>query len=367
MSSFALKATPLLISTTKTTTTATTATDIKPRKNFTRIQNSSSVPLPLSRQAKKQKNQSFVSKEVKKNVRDIIHSKIKRSKYQIEASKRTTSYDDDDKENEIDQEMVVLEKMYNFSAVGILFSTTVDVAMNFLAAMLAFMTKHDFTYFVTNRTGFWTEKIVMYAFVLLLLLDFKQVGMRQVSRAKNVLNALRIGKETTTIESIEQTSKCEKVLLNVRLKIFMEILGALVAFFGCLQTLSPSIVSIIVPSAFFGPAIALFFGHALFMLLNENSVSNSANIVTTFPIKVRKTIATFDIALASLCVLARVFSKGYSGLVLSTLFLLFSVYFTFENEIKKMSKKNKNKKNDGTNDSKNDNSSSSTSNNAAPA
>jgi type III secretory pathway component EscV len=101
--------------------------------------------------------------------------------------------------------------------------------------------------------------------------------------------------------------------------------------------------------------------------LNENSVSNSANIVTNFPIKVRKTIATFDIALASLCVLARVFSKGYSGLVLSTLFLLFSVYFTFENEIKKMSKKNKNKKNDGTNDSKNDNSSSSTSNNAAPA
>ena len=47
--------------------------------------------------------------------------------------------------------MVVLEKMYNFSAVGILFSTTVDVAMNFLAAMLAFMTKHDFTYFVMFR------------------------------------------------------------------------------------------------------------------------------------------------------------------------------------------------------------------------
>jgi len=77
------------------------------------------------------------------------------------------------------------------------------------------------------------------------------------------------------------------------------------------------------------------------MLINTNVVSQSANITTPFPAQIRKTIATFDAMLAMLAISCATFQKGWPGLVASSLFLLFSIYFTYENEIKKKIKERK--------------------------
>ena len=71
------------------------------------------------------------------------------------------------------------------------------------------------------------------------------------------------------------------------------------------------------------------------MLLNKNVVSQSADIVTPFPSKLRKTIATFDAALAILTRRRRDISKSWPDSASSLSFLLFSVFFTYIEEIKK--------------------------------
>jgi len=229
-------------------------------------------------------------------------------------------------------------------SLSIFAALAMDVGLNFLAFLLAWVSKHDVTFFTTNASGFWTEKLCVFGFVILLLMDFKAVATRQIGRARKVLRNIKYAKETT-VESIEQTRNVEKFLRNVYLKSAMEIFGGAIALIGCLRTASPSLaprsgVFAWLPASV-GPAIALFFGHAIFMLVNTNVVSQSADITTPFPSQIRKTIATFDAMLAALALCCAAWPTGWKGLVASSLFLLFSVYFTYENEIKKKAKEMK--------------------------
>jgi len=242
-------------------------------------------------------------------------------------------------------ELDFVSKIYSLLSFSLFGLLAVDVGLNFMAFLLAWVSKHDTTFFTTNVTGFWTEKLCILGFVILLLMDFKAVALRQIARAKTVLKNIKYAKETT-VKSIESTRNVEKFLTNVYAKLIMEILGGTVAFIGCFKTVSPSFVprsALTSSPASVGPAIALFFGHAMFMLLNKNVVSQSADIVTPFPSKLRKTIATFDAALAVLAATCAIFPKGWPGLASSLSFLLFSVFFTYENEIKKKAKKMKKK------------------------
>ena len=246
-------------------------------------------------------------------------------------------------------ELDVVSKIYSLLSFSLFGLLAVDVGLNFMAFLLAWVSKHDTTFFTTNVTGFWTEKLCILGFVILLLMDFKAVALRQIARAKTVLKNIKYAKETT-VQSIESTRNVEKFLTNVYAKSIMEILGGTVAFIGCLKTVSPSFVprsALTSSPASVGPAIALFFGHAMFMLLNKNVVSQSADIVTPFPSKLRKTIATFDAALAILAATCAIFPKGWPGLASSLSFLLFSVFFTYIEEIKKRAKKTKKKKEGG--------------------
>ena len=246
-------------------------------------------------------------------------------------------------------ELDVVSKIYSLLSFSLFGLLAVDVGLNFMAFLLAWVSKHDTTFFTTNVTGFWTEKLCILGFVILLLMDFKAVALRQIARAKTVLKNIKYAKETT-VQSIESTRNVEKFLTNVYAKSIMEILGGTVAFIGCLKTVSPSFVprsALTSSPASVGPAIALFFGHAMFMLLNKNVVSQSADIVTPFPSKLRRTIATFDAALAILAATCAIFPKGWPGLASSLSFLLFSVFFTYIEEIKKRAKKTKKKKEGG--------------------
>ncbi|CAL6324716.1 unnamed protein product [Bathycoccus prasinos] len=248
-----------------------------------------------------------------------------------------TSIDDD----------VPTSKIYSLLSLSIFALLAGDVGMNFLAFLFAWVTKQgDLTFFTTNANGFWTEKLCILGFVILLLMDFKAVATRQIRRANAVLKTIKYAKETT-VESIEQTRNVETFLTNVYMKSTFEILGALIALVGCLRTASPSLVpgsgALFSLPASIGPAIALFFGHAMFMLINTNVISQSANMTTPFPLQIRKTIATFDAMLAMLAMSCATFQKGWPGLLASSLFLLFSIYFTYENEIKKKMKERKKK------------------------
>ena len=239
---------------------------------------------------------------------------------------------------------VPMSKIYSLLSLSIFALLAGDVGMNFLAFVFAWVTKQgDLTFFTTNANGFWTEKLCILGFVILLLMDFKAVATRQIRRANAVLKTIKYAKETT-VESIEQTRNVETFLTNVYMKSTFEILGALIALVGCLRTASPSLVpgsgALFSLPASIGPAIALFFGHAMFMLINTNVISQSANMTTPFPLQIRKTIATFDAMLAMSCA---TFQKGWPGLIASSLFLLFSIYFTYENEIKKKMKERKKK------------------------
>ena len=240
-----------------------------------------------------------------------------------------------------------MSKIYSLLSLSIFALLAGDVGMNFLAFLFAWVTKQgDLTFFTTNANGFWTEKLCILGFVILLLMDFKAVATRQIRRANAVLKTIKYAKETT-VESIEQTRNVETFLTNVYMKSTFEILGALIALVGCLRTASPSLVpgsgALFSLPASIGPAIALFFGHAMFMLINTNVISQSANMTTPFPLQIRKTIATFDAMLAMLAMSCATFQKGWPGLIASSLFLLFSIYFTYENEIKKKMKERKKK------------------------
>ena len=238
-----------------------------------------------------------------------------------------------------------ISKIYSLLSLSIFALLAGDVGLNFLAFVFAYWTKQDVTFFTTNVNGFWTEKLCILGFVILLLMDFKAVATRQIRRANAVLKTIKYAKETT-VESIEQTRNVETFLTNVYMKSTFEILGALIALVGCLRTASPSLVpgssALFSLPASIGPAIALFFGHALFMLINTNVISQSANMTTPFPLQIRKTIATFDAMLAMLAMSCATFQKGWPGLIASPLFLLFSIYFTYENEIKKKMKEKSN-------------------------
>ena len=240
---------------------------------------------------------------------------------------------------------VPISKIYSLLSLSIFALLAGDVGLNFLAFVFAYWTKQDVTFFTTNVNGFWTEKLCILGFVILLLMDFKAVATRQIRRANAVLKSIKYAKETT-VESIEQTRNVETFLTNVYMKSTFEILGALIALVGCLRTASPSLVpgsgALFSLPASIGPAIALFFGHALFMLINTNVISQSANMTTPFPLQIRKTIATFDAMLAMLAMSCATFQKGWPGLIASSLFLLFSIYFTYENKIKKKMKEKSN-------------------------
>ena len=262
---------------------------------------------------------------------------------------RKSGDDDDDSSSSSGKDAtddVPISKIYSLLSLSIFALLAGDVGLNFLAFVFAYWTKQDVTFFTTNVNGFWTEKLCILGFVILLLMDFKAVATRQIRRANAVLKTIKYAKETT-VESIEQTRNVETFLTNVYMKSTFEILGALIALVGCLRTASPSLVPgsgasfIASLPASIGPAIALFFGHAMFMLINTNVVSQSANITTPFPAQIRKTIATFDAMLAMLAISCATFQKGWPGLVASSLFLLFSIYFTYENEIKKKIKERK--------------------------
>jgi len=262
---------------------------------------------------------------------------------------RKSGDDDDDSSSSSGKDAtddVPISKIYSLLSLSIFALLAGDVGLNFLAFVFAYWTKQDVTFFTTNVNGFWTEKLCILGFVILLLMDFKAVATRQIRRANAVLKTIKYAKETT-VESIEQTRNVETFLTNVYMKSTFEILGALIALVGCLRTASPSLVPgsgasfIASLPASIGPAIALFFGHAMFMLINTNVVSQSANMTTPFPAQIRKTIATFDAMLAMLAISCATFQKGWPGLVASSLFLLFSIYFTYENEIKKKIKERK--------------------------
>jgi hypothetical protein len=254
------------------------------------------------------------------------------------------------------KEVDIASKIYSVLSLSIFAALAMDVGLNFLAFLLAWVSKHDVTFFTTNVSGFWTEKLCVFGFVILLLMDFKAVATRQIGRARKVLRNIKYAKETT-VESIEQTRNVEKFLRNVYLKSAMEIFGGAIALIGCLRTASPSLaprsgVFAWLPASV-GPAIALFFGHAIFMLVNTNVVSQSADITTPFPSQIRKTIATFDAMLAALALCCAAWSTGWKGLVASSLFLLFSVYFTYENEIKKKAKEMKKQRENNNNNTTN--------------
>jgi hypothetical protein len=256
------------------------------------------------------------------------------------AASSSSSSSSSSKSKEVD----IASKIYSVLSLSIFAALAMDVGLNFLAFLLAWVSKHDATFFTTNASGFWTEKLCVFGFVILLLMDFKAVATRQIGRATEVLRNIKYAKETT-VESIEQTRNVEKFLRNVYMKSAMEIFGGAIALIGCLRTASPSLgprsgVFAWLPASV-GPAIALFFGHAIFMLVNTNVVSQSANITTPFPSQIRKTIATFDAMLAALALCCAAWPTGWKGLVASSLFLLFSVYFTYENEIKKKAKEMK--------------------------
>ena len=264
------------------------------------------------------------------------------------SSERKSGDDDDSSSSDIKDPTtdVPISKIYSLLSLSVFALLAVDVGLNFLAFVFAYWTKQDVTFFTTNLNGFWTEKLCILGFVILLLMDFKAVATRQIRRANAVLKTIKYAKETT-VESIEQTRNVETFLTNVYMKSTFEILGALIALVGCLRTASPSLVPgsgasfIASLPASIGPAIALFFGHAMFMLINTNVISQSANMTTPFPLQIRKTIATFDAMLAMLAISCATFQKGWPGLVASSLFLLFSIYFTYENEIKKKIKERK--------------------------
>ena len=273
------------------------------------------------------------------------------------SSSERKSGDDDDDDDDDDSSSssgkdatdddVPMSKIYSLLSLSIFALLAGDVGMNFLAFLFAWVTKQgDLTFFTTNANGFWTEKLCILGFVILLLMDFKAVATRQIRRANAVLKTIKYAKETT-VESIEQTRNVETFLTNVYMKSTFEILGALIALVGCLRTASPSLVpgsgALFSLPASIGPAIALFFGHAMFMLINTNVISQSANMITPFPLQIRKTIATFDAMLAMLAMSCATFQKGWPGLLASSLFLLFSIYFTYENEIKKKMKERKKK------------------------
>jgi hypothetical protein len=271
------------------------------------------------------------------------------------SSERKSGDDDDDDDDDSSSSSgkdatdddVPMSKIYSLLSLSIFALLAGDVGMNFLAFLFAWVTKQgDLTFFTTNANGFWTEKLCILGFVILLLMDFKAVATRQIRRANAVLKTIKYAKETT-VESIEQTRNVETFLTNVYMKSTFEILGALIALVGCLRTASPSLVpgsgALFSLPASIGPAIALFFGHAMFMLINTNVISQSANMITPFPLQIRKTIATFDTMLAMLAMSCAAFQKGWLGLVASSLFLLFSIYFTYENEIKKKMKERKKK------------------------
>jgi len=269
------------------------------------------------------------------------------------SSERKSGDDDDDDDSssssgkDATDDDVPMSKIYSLLSLSIFALLAGDVGMNFLAFLFAWVTKQgDLTFFTTNANGFWTEKLCILGFVILLLMDFKAVATRQIRRANAVLKTIKYAKETT-VESIEQTRNVETFLTNVYMKSTFEILGALIALVGCLRTASPSLVpgsgALFSLPASIGPAIALFFGHAMFMLINTNVISQSANMTTPFPLQIRKTIATFDAMLAMLAMSCAAFQKGWPGLIASSLFLLFSIYFTYENEIKKKMKERKKK------------------------
>ena len=269
------------------------------------------------------------------------------------SSERKSGDDDDDDDDSSSSsgkdatDDVPISKIYSLLSLSIFALLAGDVGMNFLAFLFAWVTKQgDLTFFTTNVNGFWTEKLCILGFVILLLMDFKAVATRQIRRANAVLKTIKYAKETT-VESIEQTRNVETFLTNVYMKSTFEILGALIALVGCLRTASPSLVpgsgALFSLPASIGPAIALFFGHAMFMLINTNVISQSANMTTPFPLQIRKTIATFDAMLAMLAMSCATFQKGWPGLIASSLFLLFSIYFTYENEIKKKMKERKKK------------------------
>jgi hypothetical protein len=271
------------------------------------------------------------------------------------SSERKSGDDDDDDDDDSSSSSgkdatdddVPMSKIYSLLSLSIFALLAGDVGMNFLAFLFAWVTKQgDLTFFTTNANGFWTEKLCILGFVILLLMDFKAVATRQIRRANAVLKTIKYAKETT-VESIEQTRNVETFLTNVYMKSTFEILGALIALVGCLRTASPSLVpgsgALFSLPASIGPAIALFFGHAMFMLINTNVISQSANMTTPFPLQIRKTIATFDAMLAMLAMSCATFQKGWPGLIASSLFLLFSIYFTYENEIKKKMKERKKK------------------------
>jgi hypothetical protein len=269
------------------------------------------------------------------------------------SSERKSGDDDDDDDSssssgkDATDDVVPISKIYSLLSLSIFALLAGDVGMNFLAFLFAWVTKQgDLTFFTTNANGFWTEKLCILGFVILLLMDFKAVATRQIRRANAVLKTIKYAKETT-VESIEQTRNVETFLTNVYMKSTFEILGALIALVGCLRTASPSLVpgsgALFSLPASIGPAIALFFGHAMFMLINTNVISQSANMTTPFPLQIRKTIATFDAMLAMLAMSCATFQKGWPGLIASSLFLLFSIYFTYENEIKKKMKERKKK------------------------
>ena len=269
------------------------------------------------------------------------------------SSERKSGDDDDDDDSssssgkDATDDVVPISKIYSLLSLSIFALLAGDVGMNFLAFLFAWVTKQgDLTFFTTNANGFWTEKLCILGFVILLLMDFKAVATRQIRRANAVLKTIKYAKETT-VESIEQTRNVETFLTNVYMKSTFEILGALIALVGCLRTASPSLVpgsgALFSLPASIGPAIALFFGHAMFMLINTNVISQSANMTTPFPLQIRKTIATFDAMLAMLATSCATFQKGWPGLIASSLFLLFSIYFTYENEIKKKKKERKKK------------------------
>jgi hypothetical protein len=269
------------------------------------------------------------------------------------SSERKSDDDDDDDDSssssgkDATDDVVPISKIYSLLSLSIFALLAGDVGMNFLAFLFAWVTKQgDLTFFTTNANGFWTEKLCILGFVILLLMDFKAVATRQIRRANAVLKTIKYAKETT-VESIEQTRNVETFLTNVYMKSTFEILGALIALVGCLRTASPSLVpgsgALFSLPASIGPAIALFFGHAMFMLINTNVISQSANMTTPFPLQIRKTIATFDAMLAMLAMSCATFQKGWPGLIASSLFLLFSIYFTYENEIKKKMKERKKK------------------------
>ena len=91
-----------------------------------------------------------------------------------------------------------ISKIYSLLSLSIFALIAVDVGLNFLAFLFAWVTKQgDLTFFTTNANGFWTEKLCILGFVILLLMDFKAVATRQIRRANAVLKTIKYAKETT--------------------------------------------------------------------------------------------------------------------------------------------------------------------------